>query len=284
VDNSSSDLIFDVVMLTKNSMPYLKESIPSVYRSIPVNRLLLVDGGSTDGGIEYARSFPRVEVIADTGTRATARQRGIEAVETEWHVHVDSDVILSDNWMQKMRKNLDASTVGAVWGVTYPVGKTYTDILRALAMLYRTSMMEIQIRQARYLLHDTVIRTSAVKGISIPPDYHVQEDQFIGDHIVSKGYRWLKVAEPFCYHKLAGRSELGFKKEAILSGYMYHKYHMRTFRSIARNAIYSIPKSLWIFLYTVNPAAMRRHLITQTLPVKGWLMYDDNDDEGRRSK
>jgi hypothetical protein len=160
--------------------------------------------------------------------------------------------------------------------VTYPQGKTYTDILRALAKLYRTTVVGIQLRQSRYLLHDTVIRTSAVTGIQIPADYHVQEDQFIGERVVSKGYRWLKVEQPYCYHRLAGRSELGFRKEAILSGYMYHKYHMRTLRSVLRNAIYSVPKSIWIFLFTLNPSAMRRHLVTQTLPLKGWLLYDDS--------
>jgi glycosyltransferase involved in cell wall biosynthesis len=274
---------FDVVMLTKNSMPYLRESLPAIMSSIPVNRLIIVDGGSKDGTLEYAQSFPSVEVIHDPGTRATARQRGIEAVETDWHVHVDSDVILCRDWMQRARPYLDDPSLGALWGVTYPLGKTYTDILKALAVLYRTTTAEIQLRQARYLLHDTLIRTSAVKGIEIPPDYHVQEDQFIGEHITSRGYRWLKVADPFCYHRLAGRSELGFRKEAILSGYMYHKYKMRPFRSIARNAVYSIPKSIWIFLYTLNPSAMRRHLITQTLPVKGWLLYDESskkDGEG----
>jgi glycosyltransferase involved in cell wall biosynthesis len=94
------DMTFDVVMLTKDSMPYVMEAILAVYRWIPVNRLILVDGGSTDGTLEYARTFHGVEVINDAGTRATARQKGIEAVKTEWHVHVDSDVILCENWMQ----------------------------------------------------------------------------------------------------------------------------------------------------------------------------------------
>ena len=92
----------DVVLLTKNSLkPCLSECLNSIYQNIPVNRLIVVDGGSTDGTLELVRTYPNVEVIDDThGTRATARQRGIEAVKTQWHIHVDSDVMLSKGWFQ----------------------------------------------------------------------------------------------------------------------------------------------------------------------------------------
>lgn len=265
---------FDVIMLTKNSMPYVRESIPSVYLAIPLNHLILVDGGSTDGTLEYARTFPNVKVIIDEGTRATARQRGIEQVETEWHVHVDSDVILCENWMDKARLYIDDPTVGAVWGVTIPLAKIDKDIMRALAKLRRISPIEMERRQNRYLLTDTAIRTASVSGIDIPSDCHVQEDQFIGEHIVTKGYSFLKVREPYCYHRLAGRSELGLRKEAVLSGYLYHKYQMKPFSSVLRKALLAMPKAIWIFLYTLNFSAMRKFLFSQTLPLEGWLMCD----------
>lgn len=265
---------FDVVMLTKNSMPHVRESIPSVCLAIPLNHLILVDGGSTDGTLEYARTFPNVRVIMDTGTRATARQRGIEQVETEWHVHVDSDVILCENWMDKARPYIDDPAVGAVWGVTIPLAKIDKDIMRALARLRRISPIEMERRQTRYLLTDTAIRTTVVSGIVIPPDRHVQEDQFIGEHIVTKGYSFLKVREPYCYHRLAGRNELGLRKEAVLNGYLYHKYQMKPFSMVLWNALSAMPKAIWIFLYTLNFSAMRKFLSSQTLPLEGWLMYD----------
>ena len=267
---------FDVIMLTKNSISTIEESISSVYREVPVNRLIIVDGGSTDGTLELVKGFPRVEIIHDIGTRATARQKGIMAVKTEWHIHVDSDVTLAKGWYDRISPYLKDDKIGAVWGVTLPVGKLYNDILRSLARLRRTTVLQIQLSQSRYLLHDTIIRTSAVSDIKIPPDYHVQEDQFIGNHIVSKGYAWMKSKEASCFHKLSGRSESGFRKEAILSGYMYHKYHIRSFSSILRNSISAIPKSAWIFLNTLNIRAAEHHLAMQTLPLKGWLMYAED--------
>ena len=43
----------DVVLLTKNSIkPCLKECVESIFANLPVNRLIVVDGGSTDGTLE----------------------------------------------------------------------------------------------------------------------------------------------------------------------------------------------------------------------------------------
>ena len=214
-----------------------------------------------------------MKIIEDRGTRATSRQRGIDAVETEWHVHVDSDVILCDGWMDKAFHYCDDSSVGAVWGVTAPLGKTEIDEVRALAKLRNISTVDYQLRQARYLLHDTMIRSEAVRGIAIQPDQHVQEDRFIGDYITSKGYRWVKAKEPNCLHRLTGRDEAGIRKEAFLSGYLYHEYGMRSLSSITRNAVLALPKSLWILAYTMNYTAAKRLLMTQTLPLKGWFSY-----------
>jgi len=130
----------DVVLLTKNSLkPCLSECVESIYRNIPVNRLIVVDGSSTDGTVEFVRKYPNVTILDDShGTRASARQKGIDAVETDWHVHVDSDVVLSDNWFKKAWANV-ADDVGAIWGVAVPNEKHYYNATYAMAKLYHLS-------------------------------------------------------------------------------------------------------------------------------------------------
>lgn len=98
----------DVVLLTKNSLkPCLGDCVHSIYKNVPLNRLIVVDGGSTDGTIEYLKKFPNVVIIDDSkGCRATARQIGIDMVETDWFLFVDSDVILSRNWFNEAWKKL----------------------------------------------------------------------------------------------------------------------------------------------------------------------------------
>ena len=86
----------DVVMLTKNSDRKLKECLESVYSNVPVARLIVVDGYSTDRTLQiidgFDKKYHNVKVILDKGNRATARQKGIAAVETDWFLFVDSDV------------------------------------------------------------------------------------------------------------------------------------------------------------------------------------------------
>src|SRR5512147_3068855 len=114
------DGLVDVVLLTKNSQRKLLECIESIYRNVPVAQLIVVDGYSTDDTLAILEGFNNkycnVKIIFDKGTRATARQKGIEAVKTAWFVFVDSDVVLCRDWFKKAQKYV-AADVGAVWGI-----------------------------------------------------------------------------------------------------------------------------------------------------------------------
>jgi len=110
----------DVVVLTKNSQETVRKCLNSIYENVPVNRLIVVDGHSTDKTLEIIRSFNRkhhnVSLLSEEGTRGKARQKAIEAVTTEWFMFVDSDVILCNEWFKKARR-LIKPNVGAIWGI-----------------------------------------------------------------------------------------------------------------------------------------------------------------------
>jgi len=262
----------DVVLLTKNSLkPCLFECVESIYRNIPVNRLLVIDGGSTDGTLELLRRYPNVKVIDDkNGTRASARQKGIDAVRTDWHVHVDSDVILCEHWFEKAWKNV-GEDVGAVWGVAVPNEKHYYNATYAMSKLYHMSLKDLMVRQMRserYMMHDTLIRTSAVRDIKIPPNLHIWEDDYIGRHIIEKGCRFLKVTEPYCLHNVTSVERTsGY----ITTGYLLKTYHYGRFSQVIRWVLTSIPKSAWIFIVTRDFQASKTNLISNVLIFKGWL-------------
>jgi len=78
----------DVVMLTKNSEYILRRCLSSIYRNIPVNNLIVIDGFSKDNTVkileEFNEKYGNLRLIRDGGTRARAREIGIENVETEW--------------------------------------------------------------------------------------------------------------------------------------------------------------------------------------------------------
>ena len=187
----------DIVLLTFNSDRKLEDCIASVYANVPVAKLIAVDGGSTDRTLEILSKFNRrygnVKVIHDKGTRATARQKGIEAVTTDWFIFVDSDVILCKNWYRKALKHVDGE-VGAVWGIEVWSTLQNKNALKLFLLVTR------KIFDLRGGTHDTLVRTETVKDIRIPKDLHVFEDAYIKDWIVGKGYRIVAAYDPYCIH------------------------------------------------------------------------------------
>ena len=218
-------LNIDVVFLTLDSeKPCLRECVESIYRGIPVNRFIVVDGGSTDGTIEYLSGCPNVEINYDLeGTRATARELGIGLVQTDWFIFVDSDCILCDDWFEKAEPQIGPD-IGAIQGHDHP---TYDKIISdfgesmiSLRKLFgRSSSRTLVPSNVRGFTGDVIIRTEIVKDIKIPRYLHHYEDYYIKRYIENKGYKWLITEEPNCTHIIIGRKA----KKAYHAGYLGHK-------------------------------------------------------------
>ena len=186
-----------MVVLTKNSERMLEPCLESVYQNIPVNRLIVVDGHSTDRTLEIVGKFHRqhgnVVVAEDNGTRGSARSKGIKLVETEWFIFVDSDVVLCDNWYTKALICVNGD-VGAVWGIEIWNGIHHPTVLRLFLKITR------RIFELRGGTHDLLIRTETVKDIAIPDNLHVFEDAFITEWISKKGLKLVAAYDPYCIH------------------------------------------------------------------------------------
>jgi glycosyltransferase involved in cell wall biosynthesis len=259
----------DVVMLTLNSFtPILPRAVDSLYANVPVRRLIVVDNGSTDGTLEFLGRYPNVSVVDNRGgTRASSRQRGIEAVESEWFMFLDSDIVLCEGWYSKASGHITPK-VGAVFGATIPMDRHVFNAVNAIARLKRTSVVVLQASQKRYLTGDTLFRKKAVEGIRIPPDLQTLEDEYIGKYLVSRGYQFLRVSDAYCHHYI---SQPGYLNEAVYAGYMMRKYRLKTFSGVLASFATAIPLSLWVLAYTRDFVAFRRQLLGQTLPLMGWF-------------
>ena len=185
------------MILTKNIDRRLKDCVDSVYRNIPVAQLIVVDGYSTDQTLpimnEFNEKYNNVKIIMDRGNRATARQKGIASVTTEWFLFVDSDVILCDDWFRKAEQYINED-VGAVWGTEIWSTLGGSTSLKIFLLVTR------KIFEVRGGTHDTLIKTALVKDIEIPKKLHVYEDAYIKDWIEKKGYRVIPCYVPFCVH------------------------------------------------------------------------------------
>jgi len=187
----------DVVLLTKNSDRVLEKCLNSVFRNVPVNRLIVVDGCSTDATLEIVQEFSKkyrnVIVIEDRGTRGSARMKGISQVKTEWFLFVDSDVMLCDGWFDKATSYVDKD-VGAVWGIEIWDGIQNAVFLKLFLKITR------RIFDIRGGTHDLLVRHEAVKDIDIPENLHVFEDAFIKEWVAKKGYKLIATYDPYCIH------------------------------------------------------------------------------------
>ena len=132
-------------------------------------------------------------LIQDRGSRATARQKGIDRVKTEWFMFVDSDVVLCEGWFKKAEKNI-SKKVGAIWGIE--VWSTIQNPAILKIFLWTTR----KIFDLRGGTHDTLVRTDLVKDIEIPKVLHVFEDAYIKSWIIRKGFKMVACYDPYCIH------------------------------------------------------------------------------------
>jgi glycosyltransferase involved in cell wall biosynthesis len=187
----------DIVILTRNSERVLKECLSSVYKNVPVNNLIIVDGYSTDATLEIVKEFQEkhsnVVLIQDRGTRGSARQKGISKVETEWFMFVDSDVVLCDGWFEKAKKHMK-DNVGAIWGIEIWSAVKNS---RVLGLYKRVTM---KIFEKRGGTHDLLVRRKAVEDIHIPYHLHTYEDSYIKSWICKNGYKVISVYDPYSIH------------------------------------------------------------------------------------
>ncbi|MEA5578913.1 glycosyltransferase family A protein [Anabaena sp. UHCC 0451] len=86
-----------VIVPIFNREAYLSETLESIFtQSVPLDEVIVVDDGSTDGGGAIARSFPLVRYHYQTNQgAAAARNQGIKLATGDFLAFLDSD----DRWM-----------------------------------------------------------------------------------------------------------------------------------------------------------------------------------------
>jgi glycosyltransferase involved in cell wall biosynthesis len=110
----------DVFMRTYNSGDIIVESLNSIKREIPVNNLIIVDGGSTDNTIAYIKSHSfysegkvKLFIRPDINIGLT-NIFGFKQVETPWFLMIDSDIVLYEGWYRAMLGSVDDDRIKAV--------------------------------------------------------------------------------------------------------------------------------------------------------------------------
>ncbi len=179
----------DVIIPVLNSNELWEKNLISIYREIPVNRLLIGNGGCTDDTIAIAKQFPRVEVHDHSSfkTLGYSVRELIKAVETEWFAYLHADVYLPEGWFDIMRRH-----------------QSEFDWFGCPMRL--TVLMEyLHVHPHRPYAGSQIGRKAAfVGGLDrIDDDYVYRQEDFVFARIVEDGgFRPGKVEDTFHYHQV----------------------------------------------------------------------------------
>lgn len=185
----------DVVIPVIHSNELWSANLLSLYREVPVNRLLIGDGGCVDGSVDIAMQFPRVEVFDHKkfASLGFSIRELIAEVKTEWFLYLHSDVYLPRGWFDAMCAHKDdydwfECNQHIVALVDYAID--YTNYSK------------------RPLSGSQMGRRSAFDKVltRIDDDYlYRSEDIVIATLVEEEGYRYGRVDETFHYHQIMNK-------------------------------------------------------------------------------
>lgn len=180
----------DVLMLTLDAETFLDRSLTSLYREVPVRRLLVCDGGSTDQTISILKRFPRVELHVRPDIRTTGK--GIEFLlskaQTEWIMFTDADLTFPEGWydeMCKYRGEFDAFDSKRIHAYEF----------------FREDPTTTRITLRPLVTSPQMGRRKALEGFKVDDDYLWRiVDIAIRQAVEKHGYKYGKVATTFHFH------------------------------------------------------------------------------------
>lgn len=181
----------DVIIPIIHTNELWEKNLISYYREIPINRLLIGDGGCIDDSLTILKKFPRVTIFDHKKfiSLGFSIKKLIEEVKTPWFIYLHSDVYLPNGWFNEMKKfNSQYDWFECRQQITalidYPLD--YTGINRPFS--------GSQMGRTDYL-------KEAVKKID--DDYlYRNEDIIIADLVKRQGHRYGRVDSTFHYHQV----------------------------------------------------------------------------------
>lgn len=173
---SESSEKIDVCIITKGKVP--RKCIQAIKQHIPYNRI----------------------IVSNLPSRGAARQECIEKVSTDIFAFIDDDVIVTEDWFEKMNFWLNKLNAGAVTGVPKLYPKTparkYMELLNRISIDFKSLPEPVDCLHTGACL----IRTESVKDIKIPSWLHHREDFYITEYIKSRGFMCWRVPVPFKHY------------------------------------------------------------------------------------
>jgi len=183
----------DVVILTKNSASTLLHTILGILNSVPVNNLIIVDGGSTDKTIDIADEFGAKIITCSSGI-GVSRYKGALEAKTEWICFVDSDIYVFPSWFKQLKRWMKLERVVWIQGLTLEHSRIFASYALSKTLTYA--------RRGCIALSNALIKKDIVLECKdwIRNNVHAGEDAILYELVKSRGYRVLVDTTALCFH------------------------------------------------------------------------------------
>lgn len=229
-------LSIDVFIPTKDSGKTIEKCLDSlITANIPINKIIVVDA-SKDNTKEIISKWCtnrdiKYEIYDQHGYGVgMARQIGLKYIETSIFASIDSDVILSGNWYDKISEYMILDNVVVASGFLY-----FGNIGNAM---YRF----IDWKRRKYIFHITLgnclmNKANLIKIGEFNKEYDSSEDTELYEEKVlkSKKYRWILDRNVIAYNPRGLMEEL---KHSFWYGKHYHGSLVRAIMRVGGSVIY----------------------------------------------
>jgi glycosyltransferase involved in cell wall biosynthesis len=186
----NSENAVDVVIPVMHTNELWRANLCSIYREVPVNRLIVSDDGCVDDSIEVVRTFPRVVVLDHRKfiSLGYSLRKLIESVQTEWFVYLHSDVYLAQGWFDAMRADRER--------FDWFESRQHTAVLAEVPQRYTSDTRPYSGAQmGRKAAFETVLPR-------IDDDYLYRNEDIILAHMIGKaGFRYGRAETALIYHQ-----------------------------------------------------------------------------------
>jgi glycosyltransferase involved in cell wall biosynthesis len=186
-----NDEQIDTSVATKNSARTITRCIKAILENIPVRRLIVVDGGSTDDTVAIARSLG-ADVIVNRGLLGSVRYSQAQQCSSEWVAIIDSDVYVYPAWWPEVSRYREPDV-----GMILAIGDSPTDRLP----IYEEYMKHMASRFGSIAFSNTLVRRELILSCSeLLNNIHAGEDTVFGRYLGRIGMRIVTVQKRLVYH------------------------------------------------------------------------------------
>jgi len=180
----------DYIIPTWNSGKTIKKCLEALTAYGNPNQIIIVDNYSTDDTIEIAKSYG-CKIIYDKKSLGSARKKGLKSASTEWIGFVDSDVVISKEWYNKITRYIE-DRVGAIQGKKLPVREPFRKIEKErMKKIFNKGVYKLKKGERGYTDNTLIRRDIAIKADI--ENLNAFEDYIITQKVLEEGYEWVCV-------------------------------------------------------------------------------------------